>query len=154
MEGWIKLHRKLSDNSLWKCEPFTRGQAWVDLVLLTNYKDGFFYKRGVKVDVKRGQCGWSQLALSERWKWSRNKVRKFLKDLEKEQQVIQQKNTVTQILTLVNYNEYQEKGTTEGTTEGQQKVQQKDTNKKEKKEKKEKNEKNYKRNFENFTNTI
>ena len=121
MSGWVKLHRKLTENPLWTCEPFTRGQAWVDLILLTNYADNFFYKRGVKVDVSRGQCAWSELPLSKRWQWSRNKVRKFLNDLEKEQQIIQQKNNVTQILTLVNYEEHQEKRTTDETPKGQQK---------------------------------
>ncbi len=109
MKGWIKLHRSLSDNPLWTCEVFTRGQAWVDLLLLANHKNNFFYKRNVKVEAKRGQVAWSELALSNRWGWSRSKVRKFIKDLEKEQQVKQQKSTVTQIITILNYDKYQEK---------------------------------------------
>ncbi|MDD3437643.1 MAG: hypothetical protein PHC64_10880 [Candidatus Gastranaerophilales bacterium] len=121
MSGWVKLYRKLTENPLWTCEPFTRGQAWVDLILLTNYKDSFFYKRGVKINVKAGQCAWSELALSARWGWSRSKIRKFLNDLEKEHQIIQQKNNVTQIVTIVNYNEYQEKKTANDTPKEQQK---------------------------------
>jgi len=121
MIGWVKLHRKLTENPLWTCEKFTRGQAWVDLILLTNYKDSFFYKRGVKINVKAGQCAWSELALSARWGWSRSKIRKFLNDLEKEHQIIQQKNNVTQIVTIVNYNEYQEKKTANDTPKEQQK---------------------------------
>ena len=109
MEGWIKLHRKLQDNALWKCEPFSKGQAWIDLILIANHKDGYFYKRGNKVDVNRGQVGFSEKGLSDRWQWSRSKVRKFLNDLEKEQQIEQQKSNVTQIITIINYNEYQEK---------------------------------------------
>ena len=109
MEGWIKLHRKLLENDLWKSEPFTRGQAWVDLILLANHKDSFFYKRGNKVIVLRGQVGRSIVELSDRWSWSRSKVNKFLKDLEKEQQIEQQKNNVTQIVTILNYDLFQEK---------------------------------------------
>ena len=120
-EGWIKLHRKISDNPLWTSEPFTKGQAWVDLILLANYKRSFFFKRGIKIEVDVGQCAWSELALSKRWKWSRNKVRKFLKVIEKEQQIEQQKNNVTQIVTILNYKEYQEKGTPKGTPKGHQK---------------------------------
>ena len=107
--GWIKLHRQLQDNPLWFCEKFTRGQAWVDLLLLTNHEDSFFYKRGVKIDVMRGQCARSEVELADRWKWSRTKVRKFLKDLEKEQQIIQQKTNITQKVTIVNFDEYQKK---------------------------------------------
>jgi hypothetical protein len=116
MEGWIKLHRSISDNDLWTSEPFSRGQAFVDLLLLASHKDSFFYKRGVKVQVKRGQLAWSESSISERWKWSRNKVRKFLKDLEKEQQIEQQKSQVISVITIINYNKFQEKGTTESTT--------------------------------------
>ena len=109
MEGWIKLHRGLLESNVWTCEPFSRGQAWVDLLLLANHKDTFFYKRGHKIDVKRGQLGRSTVELSDRWKWSRSKVNKFLKDLEKEQQIEQQKTNVTQIITIINYDEYQQK---------------------------------------------
>lgn len=107
MSGWIKLHREILENDFWSCEPFTRGQAWVDLLLLANHKPSFFFKRGNRVDVERGQLGRSEVELSDRWKWSRSKVRKFLKDLEKEQQISITKSTVTQIVTIVKYDEYQ-----------------------------------------------
>lgn len=107
MQGWIKLHRKLSDNPLWLSEPFTRAQAWVDLLMIANHSDGFIYVRGNKVEIKRGQIGWSQVKLADRWKWSRGKAMRFLNDLETVQQIVQQKNSVTSIITIVNYEEYQ-----------------------------------------------
>ena len=109
MEGWVKLHRKLLNNPLWNCEPFTRGQAWIDLILLANHKKTFFYKRNIKINVERGQIARSEVELSDRWKWSRSKVRKYLKDLQEEQQIEQQKNNVTQIITIINYEDYQGK---------------------------------------------
>ena len=141
MEGWIKLHRAILDNDLWKSEPFSRGQAWVDLLLLANHKESFFYKRGNKVIVKRGQVGRSSVELSDRWKWSRTKINKFLKDLEKEQQIITHKSSVTQLLTIVNYDVYQEKEQQTGQQKNNRKtaeVQQKDTYKNDKKEKNDK----------------
>jgi len=107
--GWIKLHRKLTDNPLWKSETFARGQAWVDLILLANHEDGYIYVRGHKIKVKRGQVGWSQNRLAERWGWSRSKVRKFLQDLEEEQQIKQVKSHSSTVITLINYNDYQAK---------------------------------------------
>jgi hypothetical protein len=109
MEGWIKLYRQLFDNTLWLSEPFTRGQAWIDLLLLANYEPSFYYKRGNKINIERGQIGRSEVELSDRWHWSRTKLRKYLNDLEKEQQIIQHKSTVTLIITVVNYDKYQEK---------------------------------------------
>ena len=121
MQGWIKIHRQLQDNPLWTCESFTRGQAWIDLLLLASHKDTFFYKRGVKISLKRGQVGVSGKGLSERWGWSRTKVNKFLLELEKEHQIGQQKNNVTQIVTIVNYAKYQANSTPNDTPERHQK---------------------------------
>ncbi len=78
--GYIKLHRRLQENKLWLLDPFTRGQAWVDMLLLANYKEGWIRKRGILVTVNRGQLGWSEVALAKRWKWSRGKVRRFFRE--------------------------------------------------------------------------
>ena len=144
MIGWIKLHRQLCEHKLWTCEPFTRGQAWVDLLLLANHEDGFFYLRDHKIEVKRGQVGWSILKLSLRWGWSRSKTTKFVNDLEKEQQVIQQQSKSTSILTIINYEQYQEKEQQSIQQKDNRKTterQQKDTNKNDKNEENEKNDK-------------
>ena len=135
MSGWIKLHRQIADNPLWKSEAFTRAQAWVDLILLANHKDSFFYKRGIKIDVKRGQLGVSEKGLADRWKWSRNKVKKFLKELENEHQIKVIKNNVTQVVTVLNYNEFQQEKTPSRTPNVTPKGHQKDTYKNEKNEK-------------------
>lgn len=138
MEGWVKIHRCLVNSDIWNCEPFSRGQAWIDLIILANHKESFFYKRGNKIVVNRGQVGRSEVELSDRWKWSRTKVRKFLEDLKKEQQIEIVKSRITQVLTIVNYDAYQEK---EQQTEQQKdskktaKVQQKDIYKNDKNEK-------------------
>ena len=107
--GWIKLHRKIRNNPFWYDKPFTKGQAWVDMLLLANYAESSFFKRGVRVDIKRGQLAYSQLALGELWGWSRKKVSCFLKMLEKEHQIVHQVSNVTTIITIVNYEQYQSK---------------------------------------------
>lgn len=139
MEGWIKIYRQLSENPLWTSEPFSKGQAWIDLILLANHKDGFFFKRGVKVNYKRGDVAWSELALSKRWQWSRSKVRKFLNDMEEEQQIKQQKSTVTQLVTIINYDKFQEKEQQKNNRKTAEE-QQKDTYKNEKNEENEEKE--------------
>ena len=147
-KGWIKIYRKLSDNPIWKAEPFTRGQAWIDLILLANHKDSYFFLRDHKIFVKRGQVGWSQKKLSSRWKWSRTKIKNFLKMLEIEQQLTVKKSHSTSIITILNYHKYQEKEQQEcnrKATEKQQKSnrsatekQQEDTNKNDKNDKNDK----------------
>ena len=131
--GYIKLFRCIQWNELWEDKPFSRGQAWIDMVMLANHRDGHIRVRGNKLDVKRGQVGWSKESLASRWGWSRGKVIRFLDELETEQQIVQQKNNVTSLITITNYDKYQSSDTTDGTTNGQQT----DTNNKGKNKKKE-----------------
>jgi len=107
MSGWIKLHRKITDNPLYFSEPFTRSMAWVDMLLIANHTDNFFFKRGMRVDIKTGQIGYDLDTLSKRWKWSRGKVERFLQMLEKDEQIVRQKTNVTTLISIVNYKEYQ-----------------------------------------------
>ncbi len=106
-QGFIILHRKLQDNWLWLSEPFSKSQAWIDLLFLANHKDSSFFLRGIKINVKRGCLARSEIALSERWHWSRDKVRNFLKLLETQQQIIQHKSPIIKVLEILNYNSYQ-----------------------------------------------
>ncbi len=77
------------DEALWLRQPFTYGQAWVDLIGHARYSDGYMiYKsedifRQINVYLLRGEIGWSERSLAKRWKWSRNKVRRFLSSQEK-----------------------------------------------------------------------
>lgn len=128
-KGWVKIHRQIENNALWTLEPFTKGQAWVDLIILANHKPGKISIRGNIIDIKRGQLAHSEVTLSERWSWSRNKTRRFLKWLETEQQIEQEKSNVTTLITITKYNDYQLSDTTDDTTDDTAERQQKDTNK-------------------------
>lgn len=114
-KGFIKAHRKLFKSDIWLSEKFTRAQAWMDLIYLTNWKDGFIRVRGVKVDVKRGQCGYSIVKLADRWKWSRGKVKRFLNELQDEHRIEQQTDSVSSLITVINYERYQGHDTADDT---------------------------------------
>ena len=118
--NYFTLSREFVLSDEWLSEPFTRAQAWVDLIGLARWKAGHARIKGVKIDLDRGQLCWSEVKLAERWQWSRGKVRRFLKELETEQRIVQQKSRVTSVISLVNYNRYQLSGTTDETTNGQQ----------------------------------
>lgn len=156
INGWIKIHRQIEHNRMWTAEPFTRGQAWIDLLLLANFTEGYLYVRGIKKRVERGQVGWSVVRLAGRWQWSRTKVCKFLNDLEEEQQIVQQKNNETSILTILNYDRYQDEeqqNIPQKSSRRAAEEQQKDTIKNDKKEKKDKKETQTHADFEIFWTT-
>ncbi len=115
LSGWLKLHRRVQSNSLWLSEPFSRGQAWVDMLMLANYREGFVRVRGRRIDVAVGSIARSQTTLAERWKWSRGKVIRFLKELESDGQITQSTSHDFNVINICNYKEYQEDDTRDGT---------------------------------------
>lgn len=115
-KGWIVMDRAVQDHWLWEDRPFSKGQAWIDLLLLANHKDEKFpYKDGV-IDGKRG-CVYRSLSfLADRWDWSRDKVRRFLNQLESDSMVVANTSTHNTTITIVNYGKYQDFRTTNNTT--------------------------------------
>lgn len=79
--SYIKLDRGLKKNSMWLEKPFSKGQAWVDLLLLTQGVDREKSYRGVVQQQKSGVVYTSILYLSKRWGWYRAKVYRFLETL-------------------------------------------------------------------------
>lgn len=141
MEGWMKMHRSILEHWLWKDKPFSRGQAWIDLLLLANHDDGKVMFNGELITVKRGEHLTSILKLSDRWGWGRKKVSKFLDDLESDEMITQERTTQRTTITIVKYEVYQSKEQQKeqrrnsgGTAEEQPR----NTNKKEKNDKNEK----------------
>jgi len=140
--NYFFVNRALLHSDRWLSETFTRGQAWVDLFGLAQHTKGFFRVRGIQVDVDRGQLGYSQVTLAKRWRWSRNKVRRYLKELEKNGDITlktkHQNIDITTIITIVKYDLWQSGGTPSETPEGHQKDTKRNTYKNDKNEKKEK----------------
>ncbi|MGD9157175.1 MAG: conserved phage C-terminal domain-containing protein [Desulfobacteraceae bacterium] len=117
---FFSIARKFIDSDKWLSEPFTRGQAWVDMIGKANFSDGFRRIRGIRVEIPRGFLSFSEVELAGRWRWSRGKVRRFLGELETEQQIEQQKTNVTTLIKIINYESYQHGGTAKETANGQQ----------------------------------
>lgn len=116
-QPYICIRREEFDSDLWTSGEFSKAQAWLDLIQLARFTDGHMDLKGQYIELKRGQVGWSELALSKRWQWSRGKVSRFLKFLEKTmQRIVQQKSRTTTIITILFYNEIVQSGTTDDTT--------------------------------------
>jgi hypothetical protein len=108
--GWIKLHRKIQDTQGYFSEEFCKNMAWVDLLILANHAEDYYFVRGVKVTVKRGQVGHSAETLAKRWKWSRGKVKRFLDLLQSQEQIVVNKDNVMTLITILKYEQYQGDG--------------------------------------------
>lgn len=113
---FFKVYRSLLDDPLWLSEPFTYGQAWVDLIGRANFADKDNFYRGRYQQIKRGQIATSQQELADRWKWSRHKVNTFLRNIECAGMVTTKSTTFGTTITIEKYALYQDARTTKSTT--------------------------------------
>jgi len=114
MVGWIRIHRKICDHPFFKeRRVFSRFEAWLDLLLSANHKDHRFVLGSEIIEAQRGQIITSELTLMERWRWSKSKVRRYIKNLEDERMVIKKADSKKTSLFIVNYDTYQKTETAE-----------------------------------------
>lgn len=108
------VDRKLLEDPLWLAEPFTKGQAWLDLIGRASYEDGEL--------TRRGELLVSERELARRWQWTRARVRWFLKKLETDGMIKRTRERTTPqptqgtTLTVENYDKYQTAQPRERTT--------------------------------------
>lgn len=103
--GWIKLHRQIVENWIW--EDPEKLKAWLDILMMVNHEDKKALVNGKLVTIHRGEKLTSILKLSERWRWSRNRVKGFLMLLEEDNMLTTNRSTVGTTLKVTNYAEYQ-----------------------------------------------
>ena len=119
--GWISIHRKIQDNKIWEDKPFSRGQAWIVLLVLANQEDNKIIFNGSLGEIKRGEKITSLRKLSERWGWSITKVKKFLNLLSNENMISYKSDNKKTAYSIVNYDVYQDSENTKSNTEVTQK---------------------------------
>lgn len=143
-EGWIKVARSLPDHWIYKDKVFDKTHAWLDLLMLAEYKTHKKMWRGNLTEFKRGDVCLSISALAQRWGWSRKKTRNFLGQLERDNMVTVKGTTQRTTITIVKYGDFQTRGTTKVppkcTTELPPKCTTEDTHLKNSKESKERKE--------------
>ena len=108
-KGYVSIHREIMDHWLWDKKPFSYGQAWIDLIMLANYKNEKFLTKDKKlINGERGVVYRSIKSLTERWGWkSRDKTRHFLSLLESDGMVRVNSTTHGSTVTIVNYEKFQ-----------------------------------------------
>lgn len=105
MEGWIRIHRKITDASWFNKSEYVH--LWLYLLLKANHKDQEIFVGNEKVLVKRGQLLTSRHKLSEVVHVQENKIYRILKCFENEHQIEQHKTHKYTLISIVNYDTYQ-----------------------------------------------
>lgn len=106
-KGWVLLYRSIRDSWIWEKKPFDPARAWIDLILDANHDDGKVFTGSSLMKIKRGQDWVSVRSLAERWGWSKDRVRKFLKTLESDSMIRINTTPFGTLLTVVNYDNFQ-----------------------------------------------
>jgi len=130
-KGWISVYRNIQDCWIWKETPFSKGQAWIDLLLLTNHEDKKILFDGELITVERGQRITSIRQLADRWGWSRDKVSNFLNLLESDGMLRQTRDKKRTHIVIENYSKYQDVSASKKPVKSQSKASEKpvaDTN--------------------------
>ena len=106
-KGWVLLYRSIRDSWIWEKKPFDPARAWIDLILDANHDDGKVFTGSSLMKIKRGQDWVSVRSLAEKWGWSKDRVRKFLKTLESDSMIRINTTPFGTLLTIVNYDNFQ-----------------------------------------------
>ena len=122
--GYVAVFRKIQDHWIWDDPEMFH--AWMDILISAQFHESKKYVNGKVITVPRGSWFISQKTLETRWGWSKNRVRHFLRTLSDDGMVTSKGTPDGTIITVVNYEVYQNpgtakgtpKGTAEGTTEG------------------------------------
>lgn len=115
MNGWIKLHKSITEHWLWDDPVILR--AWLDLLMSVNYTDKKVLFNGKLIIVKAGQIITSIRKLSERWGCTRRKASRIIQLFTQDNMVELKTDRNGTLLTVVNYGKYQDGRDTESTTE-------------------------------------
>jgi len=92
------------------------------MLLEANHADKEWIAGNEIITIKRGSFITSETKLMERWKWSKSKVRAFLKLLEDEKMIVKKTDTKKTTIFIVNYDNYQNQKTTEEPEKNQKKT--------------------------------
>lgn len=124
MSGTVNISRSIWTDAAFKDEPMTEREAFVWIIMEASYKPREKRVGAVTVNLERGQLVTSVRFMCEAWNWSKSRVDRFLKRLEKRDMIGTDSGTGINVITVCKYNDYQNAPAGSGTP----KLQKRDSN--------------------------
>jgi hypothetical protein len=107
--GWIRLHRRLQANPLWRQKrQFSMAEAWIDLLLEARHSpepEKIIIGLHI-IECGRGQCIKSLDTWAKRWNWSKSRVRRVLNLFQNMNMICLESVTKSTRITICNYDLY------------------------------------------------
>ena len=113
MAGWIKIHRDIANH--WIFQDAEKFKWWIDLLFMASYEDTKVLVGNQLQTIKKGQLIASLDFLAKRWQTSKRTVLKFLVLLESDGMCFRSSNRKVTVITICNYESYQEVESTKVT---------------------------------------
>lgn len=104
--GYIKLYRKMLENPI-VCKDNDYVRVWIELLLKVTHKCCFAISGGKRITLKPGQLVTGRRVLAEACNIDPSKAERILKAFEKEHQIEQHTTNTDRIITIVNWDIYQ-----------------------------------------------
>lgn len=117
MKGWIKLHRRILGNLFYGNPTFLA--VWIHILLSANHEERDVAWNGSVIHLRRGQVLTGRKKMAESIGIPETTLERTLEKLENGHQIGQQKTTKYRIITVLNWDKFQNR-TTERTANGQQ----------------------------------
>lgn len=105
-EGWISLHRKITEHWIWS-DPI-KLKWWLDLLLYVNHSGKKINIGNDLFECKRGQSIMSLQNWAKRWMTSKSTVKRFFDLLEDDNMIVMENLTKTTRITICSYDDYQD----------------------------------------------
>lgn len=115
MSGTVNISRDIWNDTAFKPEPFTEREAFIWMVMEASYKPRDKPVGEMWVKLQRGQLVVSVRFMAKAWGWSKSKVDRFLKRLEKRDTIGTDIGTGINIITICKYDKYQNNPIHSGT---------------------------------------
>jgi hypothetical protein len=106
MQGWVKIHRQIKDKAYYKDSEFVH--LWIHLILCANHCNGEYLNGYEIIKLKKGQFITGRKKLSQETGISESKIERILKVFESEQQIEQQTNSRSRLISILSWDKYQE----------------------------------------------
>ena len=106
-EGFVRLSRSYFEHYLWQeRREFSKAEAWLDCVQSATFRPYKTLVNGELIEIPRGGFVASERYLSDRWMWSRTKLRAFLDLLTSDGMISRKKTTHNTLVLLCNFDRF------------------------------------------------
>ena len=127
MSGYVKIYRSVWDSVEFDGDEFSRREAWIWLVSNAAWKPTTQRDGSRVITVERGQYLASVRQLCDVWGWSKSRVHRFLGALKNRDMIGTVSGTGRTLITICNYDDYQDVAEDSGTPRERKAGQQRDT---------------------------